>query len=365
MNVRSLKKKIEQLAASADTVKLVPVFIVYLDGTRISAEMESSVKEIEVKSRLDFASSFTLKMSDPGRKWTDHDAFREGTELKIMLGYKDAVEEVITGEITGIMPGYRRNADDELVIKGNTMLHRLDRGRKTRAFANRSDREIVEQIASECGIKAEAGDLAQMNLFEIQRNQTDYEYLKNMALRFNCRIEYNNGVMKFAPFEGGIGDDVILEWGKTLLEFYPEMDSTRLVSRVEVYGWDDKKKKQVCGKANFSDIKTFTGKGVPGNLHASDNFGTLCQVFTDNRIKDPQGAEKRAAALITENSMTYVTAKGKCQGNTKVKPGAMVEMKELGQRFSGGYFVTEVTHSFIAEQGYSTGFICSRNTAGM
>src|SRR5512145_2987222 len=100
--------------------------------------MESDVLEIVVEKRIDYTSSFSITLSDAGRKWTDNPAFNEGAKIKIMLGYKDAVEDVIDGFITGISPVFRKNSDEKVIIRGNDILHTLHRGKKTRAFTKLS-----------------------------------------------------------------------------------------------------------------------------------------------------------------------------------------------------------------------------------
>jgi len=81
-------------------------------------------------------------------------------------------------------------------------------------------------------------------------------------------------------------------------------------------------------------------------------------------INDKNNAEKRAIETMTQNSMYYIDATATVQGNNKIDTGMTVNIKEVGKRFSGDYFVTEVRNVFIAEYGYTTKFKCERNSAG-
>jgi phage protein D len=344
--------------------QLTPVFIIYLNEQRLSVDMESDVKEILVEKRIDQSSTFGITMSDMGQKWTDHPDFIEGAKIKIMLGYKDAVEEVMSGVVTGKSTVFRKNSDERIMIKGHDIIHRLHRGKKTITYANMTDKEIVEKIAGDAGVGVDCEEIGKMQTFAVQTNQTDYEYLLEMGNRYNCKMMTRDGKLIYKPIEDGSREEVIAEWGKTLIEFHPDLDSTRLVTDVEVHGWDIAKKKEVEGAVGFGDIEKTIGEGKAGGVTVLDNYGNTKLIVTDAAINDKNSAEKRAIETITRNSMTYIDATATVQGNNKIDAGMMINIKEVGKIFSGEYFVTEAKHRFIAEQGYTTSFTCIRNAVG-
>lgn len=344
-----------------ETTQLTPTFIGYLNGTRFSGDMESDVKEIIVENRIDGASSFAITMSDMGRKWTDSKDFADGARVKLMLGYKDAVKDVFEGVITGVSPIFRKNADERVIIRGHDIMHKLHRAQKTQSFSKMTDKEIVNKIASGAGISADVDNLSTSHIFTMQRNQTDYEYLRLMALRCNCRMMVKDGKLAFKPVKDISSDEVIVEWGKTLIEFLPDLDTSRLITGVEVRGWDNAKASAITGTAACSDITKKIGGDSPGGSLVSDNYGEMSTIYIDDNIADKNSAEKAALNILTSNSMSYINATAKVQGNNKIVPGMVVRMKELGDKFSGEYFLTEVVHHFVAEQGYTTRFKCQRN----
>jgi len=346
------------------TEQLTPIFIIYLNDRRLSIDMESDVKEIAVEKRTGQSSTFTVTMSDMEQKWTDHPDFIEGSKIKIMLGYKDAVEEVMSGTVTGMTPVFRKNSDKRLQIRGHDIMHQLHRGKKTVTFANMTDKEIVEKIAGEAGVGVDCDDIGKMKTFAVQTDQTDYEYLLETGNRYNCKMAVKDGRLLFKPVEDGATEEVIVEWGKTLIEFHPDLDSTRLVTDVEVVGWDRIKKSGLEGAAGAGEISKIIGEGSPGCKTVFDNYGNTKLILIDSNIEDRNSAEKRAIETMTQNSMGYIYATATVQGNNRIDAGMTVNVKEVGKRFSGEYFVTEAIHVFIAEQGFTTKFKCVRNSAG-
>jgi hypothetical protein len=82
-----------------DNVTLTPTFIVYINGTRLGVDHEASVRQILVKDQFDAPSTCRLILSDTDRKWVDSSDFELAQSVSVLLGYKDAVEEVFNGEI--------------------------------------------------------------------------------------------------------------------------------------------------------------------------------------------------------------------------------------------------------------------------
>jgi phage protein D len=50
-------------------------------------------------------------------------------------------------------------------------------------------------------------------------------------------------------------------------------------------------------------------------------------------------------------------------GRPQVHAGTVVAIEGAGERFSGDYYVTSVTHTLTGERGYQTSFSVERNSA--
>src|SRR5207253_1279774 len=67
-------------------------------------------------------------------------------------------------------------------------------------------------------------------------------------------------------------------------------------------------------------------------------------------------------AALTKRAMEFITAEVEVQGNPEVKPGAMVNLKKVGE-YSGHYYVTEANHFYDAA-GYNCIFYVARDKWG-
>jgi phage protein D len=349
------------LSEKTELKNLVPGFVVYLNGSRFTAEQEMSVKQIVVEDRVDSISTFTLTLSDASRQWTDSDDLAEGSKVKILVGYKDDVEEVGLGEVTGINPQFRMNSDDLVVVKGCNLVHRLLRGKKTRSFNEMTDVDIIKQIADEGSVKVDVSDIGIDHLFTMQHNQTNYDYLAAMVRKYDCKMYVKDEKLSIKKIGDESSDEVIVEWGKTLLEFNVQADTSTLLSEVEVRGWDNEKGEVITGTAKTSDLKKTFDKNTFGGDIVKKNFGDAKMIVVDNAITDQNSADALSLDIISNNSSSYVRGTGKAEGNNKIHAGMLIELKELGTRFSGKYFVESTRHVLDVSSGYNTYFTVSRN----
>lgn len=345
-------------------IKLTPAFVIYMNGTRFSADQESSVQEITVMDRIDAPSVFSIRMSNKGGKWTDLADFAEGTKMKIMLGYKDAVETVIEAEITGINPGFRMNASDQLILNGSDGRHKLLRGITTRSFSKMTDAGIIKQIATDCGLQCETDEFGINHDFVMQNAVSDYDYVMRLARTNNCRVSFADGKLVVKKVQANEGGSEITEWGKTLLEFEVKMTTKGLSTEMEVRGWDRKNKKPVTGTAKSPDVTAKVGGDKLGLEKIKKAYGDYKSVVTDSAVCDQKSADALALNLLSEVSMEYITAGGKCQGNCKLKSGSIIEVKEVGNKYSGKYMIYEAQHRFSSTGGYYTFFQLKRNSEG-
>jgi phage protein D len=329
---------------------LVPSFIVYLNNSRLPPEREAEIKEIVVIDKINAPSSFVIRVSDPDNEWKEKDNYYIGSKMKISLGYKDAVEELFNGEITGLSCSFKMNESAEVTLFGHNSLHKLSRFKKNMAFSEKTVKDIVSDIASGASMSADVENLSDKHLFTLQHDQSDFEYLLSIAERYDCYLSVKDTKLSFKRLVTNKAEDLTLEYGKTLLEFSPVADTSCLISEADVVAWDPAKHEAIDGKATHSDISSKGGKIV------NDMFGGAVSVSIDDGKLDKNQAKQRATDIITRNNRDYVTGEGSTYGNTKIRAGSIVKAEGLGNKFSGKYFVIKAIHRLRPTKAYKTSF---------
>lgn len=346
---------------ASDTEKLTPAFIIYVDGTRLPAVIEMAVKHIKVTSRVNALSSFSITIADPERMIVDNPLLFIGAQVKILMGYKDAVEEIAIYEITGERAFFNSEGGVSVTLEGYCHLQRLNHARVNRSYNEKNMADIVNEIAGLYSLSADTDVETEPFPFKLQRNQTDFEYLLMQTREHNCYIWGNDKTLYFKKETDSGTDEIILERGKTLTAFSGGAQSGKLFTNVVVRGRNSADGKFIEALAGPDKVKKKIGGDTAAPAHIEKNIAKYKHHYFDYSIKGIKGAEERAALILQQNAMDYVRFTGECQGNPKVLAGMTITIKGMGEIYSGKYLVTQAEHELIPLQGYMTSFEVVRN----
>ena len=150
--------------------------------------------------------------------------------------------------------------------------------------------------------------------------------------------------------------DLELKWGQEINSFSSRVTSAEQVSEVEVRSWDYTKKELVTETAKSEKVITDTGNKKGSDCCNKFNLSKPPKmIVVDKPVSSPKQAEVMAQSLCDELGGEFVYADAKAEGNPKVRPGRFVNLKDMGKRFSGKYYITETRHVYMQET-YTTEF---------
>jgi uncharacterized protein involved in type VI secretion and phage assembly len=353
--------------------KYLPQLFLKVAGAKVSEEIMDDIISVEVDQSLHLPDMFTINLRDEftgsGCKWMDGNTFDLGKLVEISIEPGDGGErnELFNGEITAIEPEFDPEDGATLLIRGHNKLHRLHRGTKTRSFQEQTDSQIVTKLAGECGLSADVESTRPSHEHVIQYNQTDMEFIQDMARRNGYFVYVDRGKLIFRSKPVSRGSGPVLKWGENLQELQARMTTAEQVERAEVHGWDAKKKVAIDAKAASPSIKP----GISGESHggkaAKKAFGReSIEVVINHPVNTTDEAKAIAQSVINEKCNAFLQAEGTCDGNTAVRAGTTVEINGVGAKFSGKHLLTRSIHRYDSD-GYNTRFEISgyrANTLG-
>jgi len=339
---------------------------IQINGTRLPPEAEADLFHLEVMEDLDTPSMFILSLNagDPATgeiKWADGSLFPLGAEVRIKAGFQAPLQELMVGEVTGLEPEYPARGPLLLNVRGFDRLHRLVRGRKSRTFVHMKDSDIAGQIAGDWNLTPEVDDTAVTNEHVYQHNQTDLEFLLLRARRIGYEVKVEGRSLIFRGPQENRAKQVTLTYGEELQEFSPRLSLAAQVTEVSVQGWDPKRKELVTGRAGSGDERSLMGGQESGAALTQKVNGPVTLVMVDDSVSSLEEAETLARAALNSAVFDLVTGEGTCMGNPQIRAGMVVELRGLGRRFSGLYYVVGCRHAIAARRGYSTTFTVRRS----
>ncbi|MBD2296963.1 VgrG-related protein [Anabaena sphaerica FACHB-251] len=334
-----------------------------IDGANAPAQLMDDILQISIEESLHRPGMFTLVIQNdyyPGHTedqvWRYKDLLQIGKSVTI--GFQgsttesidfnnDKKGEIIQGEITAIDTHFTDKSQAPIIVQGYDVSHRLHRGRYNRSFLNMTDSDIVKKIVQEAGVKLgtiEPSGVVHEYVF--QENQTNMEFLRERAARIGFELYIQNGNLYFRKPKAD-SELLTLKWLKDLHGFRVRVTSAEQVKEVEVRGWDYNTKKAIVSTAKAAKLitNTLNGKGSDTSNKFSGQPPTPKMIVVDQPVFNIKEADTMAQALCDELGGQFIYADAKAEGDTLIRPGKIVDLKEMGQH-DGKYYITETRHTY-------------------
>lgn len=367
VNLWSKKMSIKPIYEGQDFY--VPAFEVFVDKKKQGKNVSRDILQVSYKDNIKGYDTFDITISNWDAekrkfKYSDSKSFDPGKIVELKMGYYGNLQRMIEGPITSLQPSYPAGGQPTLKISGKNLLYTLRRKQETVKYEKMKDSQIAQIIGQRLKIKVDTSSEAEQKEVKydylLQKNEYDIVFLMERAKENDYELYIKEGKdgkedsLYFGPSQTGCKDKVYkLEYGRSLIQFQPNLNVTDLVGEVTVEGWDTKKRKRITHTARLDQLVT-------------EPILRFKKSFTENKeIKANQPMESIAEARNMANKTLLRIAKGIMTGSgttvgvTGLRAGIAVEISGLGELFSGCYFVTSTTHT-INDSGYTVQFECRR-----
>lgn len=346
---------------SDENKTLTPVWICYVDGKRLDTKHEGALKKIVVKDTLNGIGQCSLLFDTSAEKLLELGDLALESEVSVHLGYKDDVEEVFDGFITAFAPKFKEFGHEMVEVICSNAMVKFIHGKHYTSSENKTCSDVIKEIIENYSLTADVDSFGATFVFDNIHGLTDYEYIQSCCNKYGKDFyAYADKVYVKDSIEVR-SDEVIFEWGKSLIEFYPCQNLENLYSEVNVVGWDSAKCEGITGNAKIADVPVKVGGSNDWTKSSKGGDGKWIHNIIDKSIFDNEDAKNIALGVLQKNSYNFMTATGKSEGTYKLIPGMRVNIKYVGKVFEGEYIAESVTHEFDITSGYTTSFSLKRN----
>ncbi len=316
-------------------------------------QLENDVSRLTVESRIGMPGMFHMVIGDSDSfNYINSNKFAIGNEIEIKAcsGNTSRFESLFKGIITAIEPDFTGEASVQFHVRGYDKSIRLSQGKKTRSFMKMTAVDIIKKIAGENGLYADASSSSAPKDQIIQLNQTDWEFIQYLAQMDGLGVSFQNNYLVCKPIKNISKAGIDLTWHENLSNFRPKLSGLGQVSTVEMTGWDIKTKKELTSKVTSGKPNQYyaIGDSVEGSAAAKKiTGGDPAHNALDITGKSSTEMKSAAEGAFEVQESRYVTAEGEALGDPKLVAGTMVNVKGIGTRFSGKYFLTTARHEFM------------------
>jgi phage protein D len=185
------------------------------------------------------------------------------------------------------------------------------------------------------------------------------EFLQQRAHRIGYRLNVRDKTLHFQPVPETESGELTLSPDQNLLAFYPRLTTLPQVGQVSVRAWNPQEKAPIIGQANNGIVPM--GGSTSGPSAADNAFGPSQTADVMHPVFTRAEADQVAQGHLKERALSYIQGEGQCIGSPDLRAGTVIDIANIGTRFSGPYFVTSATHTYTPSRGYRTAFTVRRN----
>jgi len=299
------------------------------------------------------SAQITFKDGDPAQEdfpISNSDDFIPGKQIEILAGYHSDEETIFKGIVVKNSVKARKDSPSVFQVECRDENVKLTVGRKSKYFYESKDSEIIEEIASAIDLDKEIEATTFVHQTMVQFNSTDWDFIVSRADASGKLVftEDNKLLVKTPDMDQ---EAVLsLRYGGNILAFETEMDARNQYASVKATSWDGSSQEVI-----ESESAAFSGT-LPGNIDPDELSGIIglddYSLSHGGSIKDVE-LQEWVNARISKSKLSKIRGRIQIQGFGNVKPGNLVELNGMGDRFNGTAFVSSVRHDINTENWIS------------
>jgi Rhs element Vgr protein len=268
--------------------------------------------------------------------------FEPGKEVEIKAGYGPGLEATIFKGVI-VEHGIRHSAysGSSLVLKLKDKALKLTVGRKNKVYLEKKDSDIISEAVQDAGLTADVEATTAKHKKLIQYFSTNWDFIQSRADVNGLVTIINDGKISIKKPTVSAKSELIISYGKDLVEMDLNIDSTYQYTEIKSSHWDHAK--QALEKTD--------GKKPTVNSHGALNSGKIGKVIEGKTmvITSPEVTkdviQAWADSLYLRGHLSRVRGTIKFYGSTKAEVGKTIELFGLGKNFVGDGYVSSVRHT--------------------
>lgn len=332
----------------------MPTFLIVADGKDMSAYPIFQINITKSVNRIDTAEIVLLDGSVTTEDFeiSNSENFTIGKSIEIKAGYDGRDLPVFKGTILKHAVKIDNNSS-YLIITAKHAAHRMAVLRKNTVFKEKTDRDIVEEIFRNYGIRLTMETTSTVHESIIQYNAMDWDFI-NMRADANAMlvVTENDGIIIKKPDLSGEAK-LEINSGTAIFDFEAEMDGRLAFENYEAASWNFVNQELEVVSADTKEFDT-----PQGDLRASGIASSLgnekFSVNFHSAINEKSSAQEMLNTIAMRNNLSRITGKVTFPGKAEVQPGDIIRLSGVGNRFNGKSIASGVEHSITSDNWITT-----------
>jgi Rhs element Vgr protein len=323
----------------------VVTYTILVDDKAIDASFQVlSLSVSKQINRIPYAKILLRDGDAAERKFevSDSNYFVPGKKILIKIGLDGDNLQVFKGMITKHAIKIKENGNTELSVECHDESVKMTIGRHSRYFENIKDNRVFDTLIQGYGLKSDSTDTELTHKELVQHHISDWDFIQLRAEANGMLIIADDGVIKISKPKTDADPSLQVSYGSSVLEFEAEMDVRNQWKNVKAVSWDYSN--QQLFKSDVSEANSIIQHGnIQGNKLAEAVNLDAYELHHSGHVLE-QELKSWVNAVMLRSRLGKIRGRVKFTGYAKIKPGDMIKLVGVGDRFEGNAFVTAVKH---------------------
>lgn len=326
----------------------VVTYLIKVNGAEISREfLPESITIFKEVNRIPAAKLVVVDGNPSDEKFEagNTDLFTPGNEIEILAGYESDNKTLFKGII--IKQSVKvRSSNSVLTVECRDEYVKTTVKRKNKYFTDgEKDSDVISAILRDYSLQSdiESTDVTHKEL--IQFDSSDWDFIVTRADLNGKLCIVDDGKLTVKAPDLGANPILSLVFGATILELDAEIDSRLQYKSVKAKSWSSDDQKMIESEAPNPNIS------LNGNLTTSDLADVIG--LDDFMLKHGGNVEESelkswGKALWARHQLAKVRGRVRFKGTHTVKPGMILDLQGVSDRFNGKCFISGIRHFISA-----------------
>ncbi|HVX49771.1 MAG TPA: type VI secretion system tip protein VgrG, partial [Chitinophagaceae bacterium] len=270
---------------------------------------------------------------------SNEDTFKPGTGIEITAGYHSDEAVIFKGIILKHSLKIRSDRTPVLILDCRDKAIKMTVARKNKYYYEVKDSDVAEQIAGTYSLETDIEDTAVQHENIVQFDCTDWDFIVS-RMEANGKLCFADDGKLTVKKPDMIGSTVLdAVFGSTMLEFDADLDARNQYQALKAKTWD------YANQAVTSVDAEEPGFDENGNIGSSDMGDVMgiteYDVFSGEDVKEDE-LQNLANARLQKARLSRCRGRVRFRGFGAVKPGDLINIGGVGDRFNGKVYVSGV-----------------------
>ena len=340
--------------SNAPVAGLIQRPLIQVKGTKISEKAANLLIDCRTSQTVGSAGQAVLRWLDMDYSLVDSTLVSVGDAITVGFGSDhNNVSTVFEGTVATI--GLETGPGDEpiLTVTAYDKGFKIGRNSVSKVWANQSYGDILRAIAGTAGLSLVAPSTS-LKFEHTMQLIDDLTMLDLIATRLGCVWYVDGSKLTLAEPTATGAAKVTLEMRAALRRFKAQSNISDISQSVTVRGWDAKSKVAIVGTDSAAPAASSTAPILESTRTKAKSAAASKRV-TVRSVLSASEAKDLAKSLHRRSSAEELHMRGECDGTPTVKLGSIVDIKGVGTKLSGKYYLTSVEHVYTTSD-YRTRF---------